>query len=311
VRAGWRAVSGLARLARDADVIHANDIRAALYCQAAAIVARRPWIFHARDLYTGDSSFERMLRRLRPTRVVAMSHAIAARATEVLGWPADGIDVVHSGIDADAFGAGADGKRWRDEVGLGADDIAIGTVGRLVRLKGFDDVIRAAAIVAPSHPGARFFIVGGELTDGATRWGLGDLAAELTDLAASLGVGDRVVLTGPYGDIASVMAGLDIAVMASWWEGFGLVVLEAMSQGVAVVVVDVGGPPEIVVHGESGIVVPQRSPRDLAAALQELLENPERRRALAAAGRSRVEASFQLEAEASGIADSWSRASRG
>ena len=308
VGAGMGAVRALAGLARAADVVYASDIRAALYSQAAATVARRPWTFHARDLYAGTSTFERALRLLRPTRVVAMSEAIKERAVEITRWAPERIDVVYSGLDADAFARNADGERWREEMGLRGDEVAVGIVGRLVDWKGQDDVVRAAAIAAPQHPDARFFVVGGELVDGATRWGLGGEAARLQALADSLGVGDRVRFTGPTTDVASAMAGLDVVVVASWAEPFGLVVLEAMASGAAVVATAAGGVPEIVVDGASGLLVPPRCPPALAEAVVSLLEDPDRRRRIADAGRSRVATAFPPESGALGLAASWDRA---
>ncbi|MEY2446761.1 MAG: hypothetical protein QOH79_237 [Acidimicrobiaceae bacterium] len=307
VGAGLRAVRGLAHLARQADVIHANDIRAALYCQPAALLARKPWTFHARDLYAEGSGFERSLRFVRPTRVVAMSEAIATRAASLFSWPPDRIDVVHSGLDAPAYRAEANGPAWRASVGLASTDVAVGIVGRLVEWKGQDDVLRAAAVIGRARPEVRFFIVGGELVDDASRWSLGREADRLRRLAAALGIADRVTLTGPTSDVSSVMAGLDIAVTASWAEPFGLVVLEAMAHGTAVVATRAGGIPEIVVDAESGMLVPPRSPADLAAAIDGLVAEPERRRRLGEAGRRRAAEAFPVETEAVGLAATWGR----
>jgi glycosyltransferase involved in cell wall biosynthesis len=306
VRAGRRAVRGLSRLARDVDVIHANDIRAAFYCQAAALIARRPWTFHARDLYVDGSRFERALRFVRPTRVAAMSGPVASRAASLFRWPASRIEVVHAGLDGAAWRAAADRDGWRAEVGLEPAEVAIGIVGRLVGWKGQDDFVRAAARVARREPDARFFIVGGELVDDATAWGLGPEADRLTSLASSLGVRERLTLTGPRADVASVMAGLDVVVVASWAEPFGLVLLEAMTQGTPVIATAAGGVPEIVIDGESGLLVPPRSPDHLAEAIERLLENVELRRRLGDGGRARALRAFPAETEAVGLAGLWS-----
>ena len=306
--AGATAVRGLARLARDVDVIHANDIRAAFYCQAAALLARKPWTFHARDLYNDGSHFERSLRFVRPTRVAAVSQPVAARVTSIFHWSRSHIDIVHSGIDAAAYRASANAGAWRAEFGLEADTPVVGTVGRLVAGKGHDDFIRAAARVARSRPDVRFFIVGGELVDGGVTWGLGAEAARLRSLATSLGVGEAVVLTGPRDDVASAMAAFDVAVVASSAEPFGLVALEAMAQGTAVVGTAAGGIPEIIIDGESGVLVPARSPDELAAAIEALLADPARRFRLGGAGQARVAAVFPPGTEAAGLAGCWARA---
>jgi glycosyltransferase involved in cell wall biosynthesis len=231
----------LARLARGVDVLHANDIRAAMYTQAAAVIARRPWTFHARDLYIEGSHFERSLRFLRPTRVAAMSDAVRTRAASLFKWPLDRIDVVHSGIDASTYAAQADGPAWRAAVGLRPDDLAVGIVGRLVEWKGQADVIRAAAEVLRAQVDVRFFVIGGELVDDGAGWGEGAEFGRLTRLATDLGVSDRITFTGPTRDPASAMAGLDVALVASWAEPFGLVVLEAMAVGTPLIATAAGG----------------------------------------------------------------------
>lgn len=310
VIAGTRAIAGLARLARGVDVLHANDIRGALYCQAAALLSRRPWTFHARDLYGAGGGFQRALRRLRPARVVAVSRATATTVERALRWPSDRIDVVYAGLDADDFADGADGAAWRGSVALEPSHVAIGIVGRLVEWKGQGEFLHAAADVARSHPDARFFIVGGELVGDGEEWGLGEEARRLRDLADSLGIGAQVVLTGPREQITDVMAGLDVLVLASSAEPFGLVLLEAMAHGTAVVATDAGGAPEIVVDGLTGRLVPPRAPVALARAISELVRDPDLRRRLGEAGRERLSASFRPESEASGVAATWARAAR-
>lgn len=302
------AVRQLARLAGAADLLHANDVRAALWCQLAALATRRPWVWHVRDLVSGSHRYERAARWVRPTRLIAISSAVKRQALAFGGWPADRIDVVLHGVDVEGLRAQADGPAWRREMGLGPGELAVGIVGRLEPWKGQEDFIRAAALVAPKVPRARFFVVGGVVTDRYTAARLGDEGTRLRRLGADLGLGERLTFTGVRTDIPSVMAGLDVLVLASHAEPFGLVLLEAMSQGTAVVATAAGGAEEVVVPGQTGLLVPPRSPADLAAAIERLLLDPDFRGACGRAGLERVRAAFTLEREVAAVCAVWERA---
>jgi len=306
--AGLRALAALARIARGADLLHANDVRAALWCQLAALLARRPWTWHVRDLVSGAHRFEHVARVLRPTRCIAISSAVKRALLAFGPWEACRVDVVLHGVDAAALAAQADRAAFRAEMGLAEDDLAVGIVGRLIAWKGQEDFVRAAALVAPRAPNARFYVVGGIVTDPFTGQQVGDELARLRRLASELGLNGRITFTGLRADVASVMAGLDVLVLASHAEPFGLVLLEAMSQGTAVVATAAGGAEEVVLDGQTGLLVPPRNPPALAAALERLLADPARVRALGAAGRERVRTAFTLEREVDQVVQTWERA---
>jgi glycosyltransferase involved in cell wall biosynthesis len=301
-------VLGLARLGQGADLLHANDVRAALWCQLAAPLARRPWTWHVRDLLQGAHRFERAARWLRPARLVAISGAVKRQLLAYGPWDPGRVDVVLNGVDPDALAAAGDRAAWRREMRLADDQVAVGIVGRLVSWKGQDDFLRAAALAAPRAPSARFFVVGDAIMDAYTARQAGDERARLEALAAELGIAERVTFTGHRPDVASVMAGLDLLVLASHAEPFGRVLLEAMSVGTAVVATAAGGAEEVVVHGESGLLVPPRQPEALAAAMQALLDDPARRRAFGATGRERVRRCFSLDRLVDHLLQVWRRA---
>ena len=122
--------------------------------------------------------------------------------------------------------------------------------------------------------------------------GDGPLRAELEARAAQPDLTERVHFLGWRTEMAPIYAALDIFLMPSLWEGFGLVLLEAMAQGVPVVGSAVSAIPEVVADGETGLLVPPRDPVALAEALAALLADPARRAAMGAAGRARLEAEF-------------------
>ena len=157
----------------------------------------------------------------------------------------------------------------------------VGRVARLQPEKAVDVFLEAAARVAPVVPEARFLVVG----DGPAR-------AELERLASSLGLDGHVRFLGLRADARDVIARLDVLVVSSRSEGTPLVALEAMEAGVPVVATAVGGLPDQIEHGRTGLLVPPDDAEALGAALVELLADPGRARVLGEAGRRRAVALF-------------------
>jgi glycosyltransferase involved in cell wall biosynthesis len=114
--------------------------------------------------------------------------------------------------------------------------------------------------------------------------------------AAALGLGQRVVFTGFRRDVPALLSAVSVSVLPSLSEGLSNVVLEAMAAGVPVVATSVGGTPEIVDDGVTGLLVPPRDAGALADAISSLLTDPARRQTIGEAGRRRVEERFSLEA---------------
>jgi glycosyltransferase involved in cell wall biosynthesis len=174
----------------------------------------------------------------------------------------------------------------RAELGLPGDAPLVGEVGRLCDVKGQRELIQALAHV----PEARAVLVGADLEQG------GAYQRQLEQTAEAVGVRDRVVFAGRRNDVGDVLAELDVFALPSWTEGLPLVVLEAMARRTPVVATKVGGTPEVVVDGETGLLVPPRDPEALAAALRRLLEDADLRRRLGDAGYARVRDRFSAEA---------------
>lgn len=166
----------------------------------------------------------------------------------------------------------------RGELGLAGDERVVGTVSRLVPVKGLDVLLHAARRVVDAAPRTRFVIVGG-----------GRERAALTRQAAELGLGERVIFTGEQINVADYYALFDLFVLSSRSEGFGNVLLEAMHFGVPVVTTAVGGTPEIVSEGETGLLAPPENPEALAGAILRSLGDPAAARAMAERARRDLE----------------------
>jgi glycosyltransferase involved in cell wall biosynthesis len=172
----------------------------------------------------------------------------------------------------------------RESLGAGPGDRLVVAAGRLHVQKRFDVLLEAFAATAREVPAARLAVVG-----------TGKLQEELEAKVRSLGIADRVRLAGFRSDVAAVLAAADLFALSSDDEGLPMVVIEAMAAGRAVAATDVGSVRDLVVDGETGLVVPRRDPGALAGAMTALLADDARRGRMGAAGRARVREKYPLE----------------
>jgi len=177
-----------------------------------------------------------------------------------------------------------EGQRIRAELGVGADDFLVGNVGRLALQKGQRHLIAAMPLLLQRAPRAHAVIAGG-----------GDLEDYLRDLAEEAGVAERVHVLGPRKDVPALMHAIDVFAMPSIWEGFGLVLLEAMAAGRPIVASRVATIPEVVVDSETGLLVPAGDPQALADALAELADQPALAHQFGGAGRERLRRHFSID----------------
>jgi D-inositol-3-phosphate glycosyltransferase len=281
------------------DVVHAHFWMSGLAALAAARELRIPVVqtFHAlgavkRRHQRGEDSSP--AQRITAERAIARGadRVIATCSDEVfelarMGVPRGRTAVVPCGVNLDLFSpAGPTTPRTARP--------RLVSVGRLVRRKGVDETIEALALV----PDAELVVAGGA--------GRSDPdVARLVALAAAHGVSHRVRFLGPVAraDLPALFRSADAVVCAPWYEPFGIVPLEAMACGRAVVATAVGGLTDTVVDGVTGRHVPPRQPRALAVALAELLRSPALIEAYGAAGRDRAVSRYSWSRIAAATAD--------
>jgi glycosyltransferase involved in cell wall biosynthesis len=207
------------------------------------------------------------------THVVAVSDRVAAYAARELQIPPDRLTTVPNGVDLGHF-------RPARRVGKCGEPL-IGCTARLHEKNDHATLLRAFARLSGRWPATRLLLVG-----------RGPEEARLHALAASLGISTRVRFMGEQADVAPYLQEMDLYVQASVAEGMPNSVLEAMAVGLPVVATAVGGTPEVVVDGETGLLVPPRDPGALADAIGKFLEDPAMRDAFGRTGRARVETHF-------------------
>ena len=194
------------------------------------------------------------------------------------------VHVVLNAVDTTVYRERRGGVLRRIELGLPEGVPIVGTVGRLSPEKDHATLLEAVKMMRDAGSTAHLAIVGG-----------GPLEAALTTQVEALGLQESVHMLGFRTDVPAVLSLLDVYVLPSRMEGVSLTLLEAMSAGLPVVATRVGGNPEVVVEGATGLLVEPGEPRQLAAALQSLLGDEARRLTLGADGRRRVDETFSME----------------
>jgi glycosyltransferase involved in cell wall biosynthesis len=281
---------------RGIDFVHTNTLKAHVLGSLVAWLARRPVVWHMRDLPSkrGDARnlLDRLFKVVNPG-IIAISQAVA----DDLSPPfAARTRVVYNGIDLAQFDARSQAPVAAAGEGEGP---LIGTISHLIPWKGQDVFLYAAAQLLRRHPDARFLIVGDPIFQFRQE------RERLEGIVRFLGIGDRVSFAGHREDVPAVLASLDIFALPSLYEPFGRVLIEAMAASCPIVASRAGGVPEIILDGETGVLVTPGDPQALSDALCAMLENPEMAKRLALAARARVSASFSLDATLSGVMEAY------
>jgi glycosyltransferase involved in cell wall biosynthesis len=219
-------------------------------------------------------------------RIIAVSHAVKRFYVTAKRVPERKVVVIHNGIDLDRFAPDAprDIAALRQELGLGPKDRVACVVGRLAEQKGHCYLLEAAKTIFAAVPEARLVVAG-----------QGPLEQPLKALAAELGVAERVVFAGFRSDADNIYALSDVAVLPSLFEGLPLTVAEAQAMRKPVVATRVSGTPEVLIDGETGVLVPPRDAPALAEAVIRLLNDPVLARRMGERGREHVCAHFSLK----------------
>ena len=298
----WDLIGAARRLAgraRDADLLYANSQKAFVVAALAGWLARRPVVWHLRDIL-GPPHFSATNTRgviwlaNRCARSVIANSQATADAFVRSGGHASRVRVVHNGIVSTPFDSvtadAAIGARSK----LGAHEgmPLVAHVGRFHPWKGQQVLLRALAL----EPRAQAWIVGAPL------FGEEAFAEELQALARELNLGDRVRFLGMRDDVPLLLGAADIVVHSSIYpEPFGRVVVEGMLAGKPVIAANAGGVCEIARDGETALLVPPGDAAALARAIGSVIDDPARARAMALRGRDHARSRFTRDAMLTGV----------
>lgn len=271
------------------DLVHTHLIHADLYGTLAAKCAGISKIVSSRH---NDDKFRhnRVLRWLNRslaryhTKIIVISDWVGTFLQTIEGIPAGKIVRIHYGLSADTAISQADPQYVRQQFQIPYGVPIIGTIGQLAEQKGQTYLLEAVKQILPQFPTLRVVIIGE-----------GNLRDQLEHQAKALGIDAQVIFTGYRTDAIKLMSGFDAFVFPSLWEGFGLVLLEAMALKKVIVASHVSAIPESVIDGKTGFLVPPRNVEQLARAMTTVLSDQKLAAAMGEAGYAHLLQSFSVE----------------
>jgi glycosyltransferase involved in cell wall biosynthesis len=316
LRTVWRLVRLLR--AQDVRLLHVHTPVAAALGRVAAWLARTPVVFYTAH---GFYFHERMAARYRKPLVAVewllgriTDHLFTQSAEDLETARRHGVATAErssylgNGVDVEEFArATAQREAVRRELGLGAgpgaagpgaadpgaadpgaaDPAVVAFTGRFVREKGIAELLEAVARVRGRRPDVRLLIIGGSLPSDRD-----PAEADLAALVSRLGISEAIITTGFTDRVAGYLSAADIFVLPSYREGMPRSILEAMAAGLPVVATDIRGCREEVVDGTTGYLIPVKDAGALADAIGRLVDEPELRARMGAAGQARARELF-------------------
>ena len=266
-------------------IVHTHTSKAGLLGRSAAFLCRVPVIIHTPHghVFWGyftswKTRFFIFLERvfaLLTDRIITLTNQEKKDHIDVRIGREDQFRTIHSGVELKKFSeSGVDPRSARENLGIPHDALVVGTVGRLIPIKGSNFLLEAAGEVIKEKPETVFVFLGE-----------GELQKQMEKRALQLGIHERVKLLGWRPDVASIMSTYDVFAFPSLNEGMGKALVEAMAMGKPVVASNVSGIRDLVVNGENGFLVPPAQPELLAKRITYLLQNPQVRQAFGAAGK--------------------------
>jgi glycosyltransferase involved in cell wall biosynthesis len=286
-----RVLGGVTRLLKkeQPDVLHTHLPRADFAGAIGRVLLPSvPWVCSVHDIYSESwsgkwtlSLFNRIWRRAEA--LIATSHAVQSWLVQERHMPAEKVTVIYYGIEPQRFGQPH--PHWRSPASLDGQAV-VGAIGRLEPRKGHETLIRAMPEILQRVPKVSLLIAGHD------PWGY---SHTLRSVMADLKLDSEVRLVGFQDDVPSFLQALDVFALASRSEGFGQVVIEAMAAGKPVVASRIAALTEIVVDGETGLLVEPENPKAFAEAIAWLLTHFEEARRMGRRGREHILRHFSAE----------------
>lgn len=283
----------IAKLIRDEkfDLVHAHGSKAGFLTRLAAIGTSIPVVYspHCFSFHAGTkpvvasvlAGLERFAARFLTTRIITVADGEQTLARRFRVGSPQLFVTVHSGIEAGPYEKPVDMAAQKSMLHLDSDVPLVGAVGRLGEQKSPLDFVNMAAFIHKQRPDVHFVWAGS-----------GPLEQAARQLSDELGIAEVCHFLGEYKNVPALLAVLDCFVLPSLWEGFPIVLLEAMAAGVPIVATNIPGNDEAVISGRSGWLVPPRDPAALAQRVLNLLQEPEQAAHFAKVGRERIYQEF-------------------
>jgi glycosyltransferase involved in cell wall biosynthesis len=283
---GWR-VRNIARR-RGVDLVHGNSIRAGLIAGMARRLGGPPAIAAIHD-HLPPTWVSRLTQR-----TIAANLDMALACSQYVAKPFEALGsglrvrVVYNPIDLERFDpTRVSREEARARLGFSGSTVLLGVIGQITSWKAQDDAVRMVCQLKAGHPEIRLVLVGSPKFESA-RYDNQAYVRRLKELISSLGVQDEVLWLGEREDIPEILRALDIVLVPSWEEPFGMVVIESMAMELPVIATEIGGATEVVTPPKDGLLLPPRQPEAWARAIERLVERPDERASMGRAARRRV-----------------------
>jgi len=320
----WHTTRGLLDIARatwfvrrlaatlDADLVHANSIRAGIAATFAASVGGPPAVAHIRDCLPPGRLSSITLKEIGKRAAVVLPNSAYTEASFTRVHSAAVTQVVHSPVDLGRFDpATIDPSPARARLGLNSSTFLLAVIAQITPWKAQDDAIHILKLLKPTGMDIRLLLVGSPKFDGgATRYDNRAYARGLERLTESLGVQEDVMFLGEREDIPEILRAVDLLLVPSWEEPFGMAIVEAMAMQVPVVATKIGGPTEILRSGEHGLLLSPRAPETWAVEVENLIRQPQLRAEMGRKARARAAAQFSVGAHVKGVLAAYDEALR-
>ena len=276
----------------DVDLVYTVLPTADIWGRLAGCLARRPLVTRKGTVLAGgqrenyEATFDRLLRPFTDRVIVNSRMGFEDLVRERRADAARAV-VIHNGTDCERFSPPAPAERWRlrEALGVSQSALVVAAVGRLSEEKGWTTLIEAVARLPQDRSRDVHWMIAGD----------GPLRPTLEEQIARHALSERVHLLGFRRDVPAILGAADVVVLPSHQEGIPNVLCEAMAMARPVVATRVGGVPELVEEGRSGLLVEPKEPQGLADALERLLADPNARERLGSLARQRIVSEFSLE----------------
>lgn len=274
------------RLRRDrVDIVHAHNYGPLLYGGLAARIARTRGVVYT--IHGVDAFRRNNPSKLRRARLIDRTIAVSREANDVAisegGFAPHEVTLISNGVTMDDFSNGGDKAARLEELGLPARARVFGIVARLTPVKDHRSLFAAFEQIAAQDDTLHLLVVGdGETEDDLMRY------------RASLAHGERIHMLGQRFDIAELLSAMDVFVLSSYTEGLPVTLVEAAAAALPIVACQVGGCPEVVIDGKTGVLVPARDSTRLAEAMLTVVNSPDRME-MGRRGREHVQQRFSAD----------------
>lgn len=275
------------------DLIHSNSFLGVVFSSLPAKLRKIPLVWTDHGWYSGLGIQGRFLDAF-VDKIITVSESIKKYLLRNSCISADKVETVYLGTDLKEYNGARNSNAIRNEFGINPGQPLIGMIGRFQEIKGHRYFLEAVSIVRKVLPECRVLIVGARIFDLPEDQGY---PGRINNWIQELGLKEAVICTGFRSDIPAILSDLDVLVLPSERESFGLILIESMAAGTPVVATRCGGPEEIIENNISGLLVSPRDAPALAESIIHLLGDKKKAEKIASEARKKVMSRFDISSQ--------------